>query len=117
MAEPSIQPRSIARAHEDPLAVRIVLIALALLVMGVLIVIPLVNVFYNAFANGPQAYWDNLVHDPDTLHSVYLTLIVAPLAVLANIVFGVAAAWAIARFRFPGRTLLTAFIDLPFAVS
>ena len=59
--------------------------------------------FYQAFAGGPGAYWDNLVGDPDTLHSILLTLIVAPVAVLLNLVFGVAAAWAIARFRFPGR--------------
>jgi len=97
--------------------VRWALTLAAVAVMGVLIVIPLVNVFYQAFANGLGAYWQNLIGDPDTLHSVRLTLIVAPVAVLANVVFGVAAAWAIARFRFPGRTLLTAVIDLPFAVS
>jgi sulfate transport system permease protein len=57
------------------------------------------------------------VGDPDTLHSIELTLMVAPIAVVLNLVFGVAAAWAIARFRFPGRALLTAFIDLPFTVS
>ena len=97
--------------------VRWALTLAAVAVMGVLIVIPLVNVFYQALANGLGAYWQNLIGDPDTLHSVRLTLIVAPVAVLANVVFGVAAAWAIARFRFPGRTLLTAVIDLPFAVS
>ena len=116
MAKPTIAPRSIAAAHEDPPAVRLALIACMFLIMGVLIVVPLVNVFYQAFAGGLGTYWDNLV-DPDTRHSIYLTLLVAPLAVAANVVFGVAAAWAIARFRFPGRTLLTAFIDLPFAVS
>ncbi len=117
MPDLATPPRNIAAAHEDPPAVRVALIALALLVMGVLVVIPLVNVFYQAFAGGVRLYWENLVADPDTRHSIYLTLIVAPLAVGANVVFGVAAAWAIARFRFPGRTLLTAFIDLPFAVS
>ncbi|MBI3767101.1 MAG: sulfate ABC transporter permease subunit CysW [Deltaproteobacteria bacterium] len=117
MAEPTTTPRSIAAAHEDPPAVRIALVAFTILVMGVLIVIPLVNVFYQALAGGGGVYWRNLVADADTRHSIYLTLIVAPLAVAANVVFGVAAAWAIARFRFPGRTLLTAFIDLPFAVS
>jgi sulfate transport system permease protein len=118
MADPTTTaPRSIAAAHEDPPAVRIALIATTFLIMGVLIVIPLVNVFYEAFSGGVGVYWTNLVADADTRHSIYLTLIVAPLAVAANVVFGVAAAWAIARFRFPGRTLLTAFIDLPFAVS
>ena len=104
-------------ARHDPLWVQWLLVAAAMLVVGVLIVIPVVNVFYNAFSNGLQAYWDNLVHDRDTLHSILLTLIVAPVAVVMNVVFGIAAAWAIARFRFPGRTLLTSLIDLPFSVS
>jgi sulfate transport system permease protein len=111
------EPTPPSRAHDDPPLVRLALILAAVAVMGVLIVIPLVNVFYQAFASGLATYWQNLVGDPDTRHSVFLTLMVAPLAVLANIVFGIAAAWAIARFRFPGRTLLTAVIDLPFAVS
>ncbi len=67
--------------------------------------------------SGPGAYWDALVGDPDTLASIRLTLIVAPTAVVLNVVFGLAAAWAIARFRFRGRALFTAMIDLPFAVS
>ncbi len=117
MSDTGATPRNITRAHEDPLWVQITLIVTALAVMGVLIVVPLVNVFYQALAGGFRAYLENLVGDPDTLHSIKLTLIVAPAAVLANIVFGVAAAWAIARFKFPGRALLTAFIDLPFAVS
>jgi sulfate transport system permease protein len=117
MSELAAPPRDVAAAHEDPPAVRVALIALTVLVMGVLIVVPLVNVFYQALAGGLATYWQNLAGDPDTRHSIYLTLIVAPLAVLANVVFGVAAAWAIARFTFPGRTLLTSFIDLPFAVS
>ena len=68
-----------------------------------------------ARASAPTS--DNLVGDPDTRHAILLTLTVAPIAVVANVVFGVAAAWAIARFRFPGRTLLTTLIDLPFSVS
>ena len=105
------------RAQDDPPAVRLALIVAALGIMGFLVVVPLVNVFVEAFRAGLGAYWDNLVHDPDTLHSVKLTLMVAPVAVGLNVIFGVAAAWAIARFRFPGRTLLTAFIDVPFSVS
>src|SRR5207248_7077918 len=62
-------------------------------------------------------YWDALTGDPDTRAAVRLTLTVVPSAVLANLVFGVAAAWAIARFRFPGRTALITLIDLPFSVS
>jgi sulfate/thiosulfate transport system permease protein len=105
------------RAQTDPPGVRLALIAAALGIMSFLVVVPLLNVFVEAFRGGFGAYWDNLVNDPDTLHSIKLTLMVAPVAVALNVVFGVAAAWAIARFRFPGRTLLTAFIDVPFSVS
>jgi sulfate transport system permease protein len=104
-------------ARRDPLWVQWSLTTAALLTIGVLIVVPVVNVFYQAFAGGVKAYWDNLVHDRDTLQSILLTLTVAPVAVVLNIVFGIAAAWAIARFSFPGRTLLTSLIDLPFSVS
>lgn len=105
------------RAHEDPVLIRWTLVASAAAIIGVLVIVPLINVFYEALAKGPQVYWDNLVGDADTWSAILLTLRVAPVAVVANLVFGVAAAWAIARFRFPGRTLLTALIDLPFAVS
>jgi sulfate transport system permease protein len=105
------------RAQDDPPAIKAALIAGALGIMTFLVVVPLLNVFVEAFKGGVGAYWNNLVNDPDTLHSVKLTLMVAPVAVGLNVVFGVAAAWAIARFRFPGRTLLTAFIDVPFSVS
>src|SRR5439155_26005344 len=70
-----------------------------------------------ALAVGVGVYCLNLTGDADTLHSIKLTLIVAPIAVGLNVTFGIAAAWAIARFRFPGRTALTALIDLPFTVS
>jgi sulfate transport system permease protein len=106
-----------AIASRDPAVVRWGLTLVAILTIGVLIVVPVVNVFYQAFAGGLVAYWENLVGDPDTLHSILLTLAVAPVAVVANLIFGVAAAWAIARFQFPGRALLTALIDLPFSVS
>jgi len=105
------------RAQEDPWAIRWLLIAAAIMAMSLLVVIPLVNVFYEALRRGPQVYWHSLFGDPDTLSAILLTLRVAPVAVFLNLVFGVSAAWLIARFRFPGRTLLTALIDLPFAVS
>ena len=104
-------------AQEDPLVLRWGLIAAAVAVVGVLVIVPVVNVFVQAFGAGLSGYWRNLAGDPDTRHAIMLTLLVAPLAVAANVVFGVAAAWAITRFRFPGRTLLTTLIDLPFAVS
>jgi sulfate transport system permease protein len=102
---------------QDPAWVRWSLTLAAVAVVGVLIVIPVAQVFVGALANGLGAYWDNLFADPDTRHSILLTLTVVPLALGANLVFGVAAAWTIARFRFPGRTVLTALIDLPFSVS
>src|SRR5262250_1005474 len=105
------------RAQADPAAVRYALITTALLAVGLLVIIPVVYVFVGALRNGLGTYWDNLFNDADTLSAILLTLRVAPTAVALNIVFGLAAAWAIARFRFPGRTLLTSLIDLPFAVS
>ena len=101
----------------DPAWVRYGLTALALFAMTVLIVVPVVSVFYEALAEGVGTYWRNLTGDPDTRHSILLTLTVAPLAVLSNLVFGIAAAWAITRFRFRGRTLLVTLIDVPFSVS
>jgi sulfate transport system permease protein len=97
--------------------VRVTLTTLALLAMTVLVVIPVISVFVEALSEGFGAYWRNLTGDPDTRHSVLLTLTVAPLAVLCNLVFGVAAAWAITRFSFPGRTILVTVIDVPFSVS
>jgi sulfate transport system permease protein len=101
----------------DPWPVRLALIGLTYLIVGVLVVVPLAAVFHFAVANGIGEYWSNLVGNSDTRHAVFLTLVVAPVAVAMNLVFGIAAAWLIARFRFPGRTLLTTLIDLPFSVS
>jgi len=116
MAEPILRPVP-RRAHEDPLWVQWTLILTALFIMTALVLVPLVNVFVEAFAAGIGTYWQNLVGDPDTRHSVLLTLMVAPTAVVLNLIFGLAAAWAIARFKFPGRAFITALIDLPFTVS
>jgi sulfate transport system permease protein len=112
-ADPT-QPR---RRHDDPPIVRWGLTFLAVAVLGVLVVVPVANVFAQALANGPAVYWDRLVNNADTRHAIRLTLTVAPLAVGLNVIFGLAASWAIARFRFPGRTLLITLIDLPFSVS
>jgi sulfate transport system permease protein len=105
------------RPRHDPWYVRYTLIGLTLLIVGGLVVVPLANVFAQAFGRGLGAYWDALVNDPDTRHAVFLTLVVAPVAVALNTVFGIAAAYTIARFRFPGRTVLTTLLDLPFSVS
>jgi sulfate transport system permease protein len=110
-------PVAVRRAQEDPLWLRVTLIVAALAVIGILVVVPVANVFVEALREGLGTYFANLFDDPDTRHSILLTLTVVPIALVANTVFGVAAAWAIARFRFPGRTLITALIDLPFSVS
>jgi sulfate transport system permease protein len=104
-------------ARQDPWYVRWTLIGLAITVLGVLVIVPVANVFVQALGHGVGAYVDNLLHDDETWHAIRLTLTIAPLAVALNVVFGIAAAWSITRFRFRGRTLLTALIDLPFAVS
>jgi sulfate/thiosulfate transport system permease protein len=105
------------REQQDPAWLRWTLTGLALAVVGVLIVIPIINVFVEALADGVGAYFKNLFGDPDTRHSIYLTLSVVPIALVANVLFGITAAWAISRFNFPGRSFLTALIDLPFSVS
>jgi sulfate/thiosulfate transport system permease protein len=120
MSELKSTSRDLSRhsaGRHDPAWVRFALIATTVAVIGVLVIVPVVAVFYQALAHGVGAYWRNLTSDADTRHSVLLTLAVAPIAVAANLVFGVAAAWTIARFRFRGRTLLTVLVDLPFAVS
>lgn len=104
-------------ALQDPWFVRWGLIIAAVGIVGVLVIVPVINVFYEALARGAGTYIQNLLADADTRHAILLTLTVAPVAVVLNVVFGVAAAWAIARYQFPGRTLLTTLIDLPFSVS
>jgi sulfate transport system permease protein len=105
------------RAQQEPALLRWGLTGAAIFTIAVLIIVPVANVFAQAFGDGWTKYWKYLTDDPDTRHALLLTLIVAPTAVVANVLFGVAAAWAITRFRFPGRTLLTTTIDLPFAIS
>jgi sulfate transport system permease protein len=104
-------------ARQDPWLVRWGLTFAALAALAVLVVIPLAYVFVQALGEGPRAYWRALLDDPDTRHAILLTMTVAPVAVLLSLIFGIASAWAIARFRFPGRTLLVTLIDLPFSVS
>lgn len=113
----AIAVAGIRKVQQDPAWVRWGLTLAALVVVGVLVVIPVVHIFTVALSEGVGVYWKNLFADPDTRQSIVLTLTVVPIALVANLIFGIAAAWAIARFDFPGRTVLTALIDLPFAVS
>lgn len=92
------------------------MVAATLAILGVLIVFPLGVVFHQAFAKGFAAYLEPLAQ-PDALAAIRLTLTVAAISVPLNAVFGVAAAWAVARFEFKGKSLLVTFIDLPFSMS
>lgn len=96
--------------------VRWLLTALAVGFMGLFLVLPLAAVFVEALRGGWQAYWDAL-KEPDALAAIRLTLLTAAIAVPMNLVFGVAAAWCIAKFEFRGKSFLTTLIDLPFSVS
>ena len=96
--------------------VRRSLVGLALAITVVMLVIPLVVIFYQALSAGWSTFSTNVM-DEYTLHAIGLTLFVALLTVPLNLVFGTALAWSVTRFRFPGRKLLTTLIDIPFAVS
>jgi sulfate transport system permease protein len=93
-----------------------VLIAIAVVFLLLFLVLPLAVVFYEAFTKGVGAYFSAL-SAPDARSAIWLTLTVAAIAVPLNILFGLAAAWAIAKFRFPGKSFLITLIDLPFSVS
>ena len=96
--------------------VRAALITAALLFVGLFLVLPLIAVFSEALAHGVGAFLAAIL-EPDALAAIRLTLLVAVIAVPLNIVFGLAAAWAITKFDFPGKSLLISLIDLPFSVS
>jgi sulfate transport system permease protein len=104
------------RGTTEPAVIRWLLIAVALAFALLFLLLPLVSVFYEALAGGVRTYVNSLA-DPDTLASIRLTLIIAVICVPLNVVFGVAAAWTIAKFEFRGKALLISLIDLPFAVS
>lgn len=104
------------RATSEPAWVRWTLIIIALLFLSLFLFVPLAAVFTEALRKGHEAYIAALV-EPDALSAVQLTLIAAAIAVPLNLIFGVAAAWAIAKFDFKGKSILITLIDLPFAVS
>jgi sulfate/thiosulfate transport system permease protein len=100
----------------EPRAIRVILITVMTAFIGLMLVVPLCCVFTYALQKGLTFYAASLL-DPYALSAVKLTLLTALIAVPANLVFGLAAAWLIARFRFPGRQILLTIIDLPLAVS
>ncbi len=95
---------------------RIAMLALSFGFLGLLLLAPLGAVLAQAFAGGAELFLESFA-DPDTRASIRLTLLTAAIVVPANTIFGIAAAWAIARFEFRGKSLLVTLIDLPFAVS
>jgi sulfate transport system permease protein len=104
------------RPTTEPRAVRLLLVTAALAFLALFLVMPLVVVFQQALEKGLSAYLAAL-REPDALSALRLTLLTAAIAVPANLLFGLAASWAIARFDFPGRSFLLTLIDLPFAIS
>jgi sulfate transport system permease protein len=104
------------RATSEPAWIRWTLIGITLAFLSVFLFIPLAAVFTEALRKGVETYFAALV-EPDAVAAIKLTLLAAAIAVPLNLVFGVAAAWAIAKFEFKGKSILITLIDLPFAVS
>ena len=114
----SVSSHSLQRkisTHESK-SITLLLIAIALGYLLIFLCLPLFAVFYEAFSKGWKLYLE-AIKEPDALSAIKLTLITASISVPANLVFGIAAAWAIAKFEFHGKSLLITLIDLPFAVS
>ena len=107
---------NVRRGPTEPAIVRRLLIASALSLCGLFLAVPLVAVFSEALRHGLAAYVE-AVRDPEALSAIRLTLLTAAVVVPLNLVFGIAAAWAIAKFDFAGKPILTTLIDLPFSVS
>ena len=102
-------------AISEPRWVRALLISVALF-LGIFLLLPLIVVFTEAFKKGLEVYIES-IREPDAAAAIQLTLMAAAIAVPLNLAFGIAAAWAIAKFDFPGKSFLITLIDLPFSVS
>ncbi len=109
-----------SRPFRDPasegLPAKLALFLVVFLFLALFLVLPLVAVFVEAFRKGMESFWEAIV-EPDALASIRLTLLVAAISVPLNLIFGVAAAWAIAKFEFKGKAFLITLIDLPFSIS
>jgi sulfate/thiosulfate transport system permease protein len=115
-ARAAATPRRRIDARENAPWVRFVVVAIAVGFMSLFIVLPLACVLTEALAKGVAAYFAALT-DHDTLAAIRLTLLAAAISVLANMIFGIIASWAIAKFEFRGKNLLITLIELPFSVS
>jgi len=107
---------ALSDVRSEPPATRRALIAATIAFLSLFLLSPFVVVFVEAFSKGFGVFVDGLA-EPDALAAIRLTLLVAVIAVPANLVFGLAAAWSISKFSFPGKSLLITLIDLPFSVS
>ena len=116
IALPSSPPRAAHLAHGEPAWIRWLLTGAALLFLVGFLFLPLAVVFAQALSKGWSTYWAAL-NERTALSAIQLTLVAAFVAVPLNLVFGVSAAWCIAKFEFPGKSLLITLIDLPFSVS
>ncbi len=105
-----------ASSLTEPLYIQWILILVALVFLGLFLFVPLLAVFVNAFEKGLSMYFESL-REPDALEAIRLTFFTAMIAIPVNLVFGVAAAWSITKFEFPGKNLLITLIDLPFSIS
>ena len=112
----SSAPPDVAGATKEPVWVRWLLVSISLIFLSLFLFVPLVSVFFEAFKKGADVYMA-AVTEPDAVSAIKLTLIAAVISVPLNLVFGVAAAWAIAKFDFRGKSVLLTLIDLPFSVS
>jgi sulfate transport system permease protein len=112
----TLRATSNLRATSEPAIVRRLLIGVAVAFLAVFLFLPLAVVFTTAFSQGVGAYL-RAFSDPDSQSAIRLTILTAAIAVPLNVVFGIAAAWLIGKFQFPGKSLLVTLIDLPFSVS
>jgi sulfate transport system permease protein len=115
-ARPGVAPRALRNATGEAPWVRWLLIGIALAFMTLFLFVPLVTVFHQALRKGLQVYLA-AISEPDAVSAIKLTLLAAAISVPLNLVFGVAAAWSIAKFDFRGKNVLLTLIDLPFSVS
>ncbi|MBB3931285.1 sulfate transport system permease protein [Kaistia hirudinis] len=113
---PVAAPRAFVSPATERRVVRIVLVLVAIAFLAIFLFLPLISVFYEAFRAGFSAFL-RAVTERETASAIRLTLLVAAFSVPANLVFGVAAAWAIAKYEFKGKSLLITLIDLPFSIS
>ncbi|KVK54909.1 sulfate ABC transporter permease subunit CysW [Agrobacterium deltaense] len=109
-------PRPFRDPASESFPARLALTAIAFVFLAAFLVLPLVSVFFEAFRKGAESFWEAIV-EPDALSAIRLTLLVAAISVPLNLVFGVMAAWAIAKFEFKGKAFLITLIDLPFSIS